>query len=174
MRNTRPASVSAMRRPIRSNSFVSCRASSAAIAWLTTMVGKRFGRSFALEQGGGHKFDPHHAHHPVFPNRGNRRRSKRGRFCGDLAAYFQRSRSLGWIFGLRSLHPKIPFPATEFGTATDQPAFGDRLLRGELRAASKPIADLIRALRTVGSILRERRGAARHQCREANDLRPRL
>src|SRR5260370_36152355 len=30
--------------------------------------------------------------HPVFPNRGNRRRSKRGRFCGDLAAYFQRSR----------------------------------------------------------------------------------
>ena len=58
MRNTRPASVSAMRRPIRSNSFVSCRASSAAIAWLTAMVGKRFGRGFALEQGGGHKFDP--------------------------------------------------------------------------------------------------------------------
>src|SRR5258708_33633134 len=36
-------------------------------------------------------------HHPVFPNRGNRRRSKRGRFCGDLAAYFQRSRSLQTI-----------------------------------------------------------------------------
>ena len=33
-------------------------------------------------------------HHPVFPNRGNGRRSQRGRFCGDLAAYFQRSRSL--------------------------------------------------------------------------------
>src|SRR5260370_9174875 len=33
-------------------------------------------------------------HHPVCPNRGNRPRSKRGRFCGDLAAYFQRSRSL--------------------------------------------------------------------------------
>src|SRR5258705_1904970 len=40
-------------------------------------------------------------HHPVFPNRGNRRRSKRGRFCGDLAAYFQRSQSLPTITGSR-------------------------------------------------------------------------
>src|SRR5713226_9660229 len=84
MRNTRPASVSAMRRPIRSNSFVSCRASSAAIAWLTAMVGKRFGRSFALEQGGGHKFDPHHAHHPVFANRTFPIRLRIGRFGGDF------------------------------------------------------------------------------------------
>ena len=38
----------------------------------------------------------------------------------------------------------------------------------------KPIADLIRGFRTVGSIPPERRGAARHRCREANDLRPRL
>src|ERR1700676_1856909 len=33
-------------------------------------------------------------HHPVFPNRGNRLRSKRGRFCGDPVTYFQGFRSL--------------------------------------------------------------------------------
>jgi hypothetical protein len=43
---------------------------------------------------GSMQFGPDRLHHPVFPNRGNRRRSKRRRFCGDLAAYFQRSRSL--------------------------------------------------------------------------------
>src|SRR5260221_179968 len=37
-------------------------------------------------------------------------------------------------------------------------------------SASKPIADSIRGFRTVGSIPPERRGVARHRCREANDL----
>ena len=41
----------------------------------------------------------------------------------------------------------------------------------EIRAASEASADSIRGLRTVGSIPRERRGVAPHQCREANDLR---
>jgi hypothetical protein len=27
----------------------------------------------------------------------------------------RQQRSLGWIFGLQSLHPKIPFPALNFG-----------------------------------------------------------
>ena len=55
--------------------------------------------------------------------------------AGILDAYFQRSRSLPTItvsrgiFGLRSLHPKIPFPATEFRTATDQPALGNWVCR---------------------------------------------
>src|SRR5260370_19580644 len=40
---------------------------------------------------GGSQFGPDRLHHPVFPNRENRPRSKRGRFGGDLAAYFQRS-----------------------------------------------------------------------------------
>ena len=44
----------------------------------------------------------------------------------------------------------------------------------EIRAASEASADSIRGLRTVGSIPRERRGVARHQCRGANDLRPLL
>src|SRR5580693_8564036 len=44
----------------------------------------------------------------------------------------------------------------------------------EIRAASEASAGSIRGLRTVGSIPRERRGVAPHQCREANDLRPRL
>jgi hypothetical protein len=129
---------------------------------------------------GSRQFGPDHLHHPVFPNRGNRRRSKRGRFCGDLAAYFQRSWSLPTLTvsrvnsGLQSPHPKIPFLATGFRDGTDQPALGNRQLRRELRAASGPIAGSIRALRTVGSIPRERRGVARHQCRGANDLRPQL
>jgi len=38
----------------------------------------------------------------------------------------------------------------------------------------KPIADSIRGVRTARSIPRERRGAVRHQCRGADDLRPRL
>src|SRR5258708_4487561 len=46
---------------------------------------------------GGSQFGPDRLHHPVFPNCGNRRRSKRGRFGGDLAAHFQRSRSLPTI-----------------------------------------------------------------------------
>ena len=33
------------------------------------------------------------------------------------------------MFGLQSLHPKIPFPATEFRDGTDQPALGNRLPR---------------------------------------------
>src|SRR5258706_5838924 len=33
-------------------------------------------------------------HHPVCPNRGNHRRSKRGRFCGDSSCLFLSSRSL--------------------------------------------------------------------------------
>jgi hypothetical protein len=37
--------------------------------------------------------------------------------------------SLGWILGLQSLHPKIPFPATEFRTATDQLALGNWVCR---------------------------------------------
>ena len=41
----------------------------------------------------------------------------------------------------------------------------------EIRAASEASADSIRGLRTVGSIPRERRGVAPHQCRGANDLR---
>src|SRR5258706_16085434 len=45
----------------------------------------------------GLRFDPYKPHHPVFPNCGNRRRLKRGRFCGDLAACFERSRSLRTI-----------------------------------------------------------------------------
>src|SRR5712675_38679 len=43
---------------------------------------------------GGWQFGPFRLHHPVFPNRRICRRSKRGRFCGDLAAYFQHPRSL--------------------------------------------------------------------------------
>ena len=59
-------------------------------------------------------------HHPVFPNRGNRRRSEIGRFCGDLDAYFQRSRSLptfncllgGFLaFSLRSQKFRSPRPS---------------------------------------------------------------
>src|SRR3981189_3061859 len=46
---------------------------------------------------GGWQFGPFRLHHPVFPNRGNRRRSEIGRFCGDLAAHFRRSRSLPTI-----------------------------------------------------------------------------
>ena len=118
MRNTRPASVSAMRRPIRSNSFVSCRASSAAIAWLTAMVGKRFGRGFALEQGGGHKFDPHHAHHPVLPNPGDFPLSSDRRFVPEFAlaapapfGLCERPLSLAVILGPLSPHPEIPFLA---------------------------------------------------------------
>jgi hypothetical protein len=38
-------------------------------------------------------------------------------------------RSLRLVLGLRSLHPKIPFPATEFRDRTDQTALGNRLLR---------------------------------------------
>jgi hypothetical protein len=46
---------------------------------------------------GSWQFGPDGLHHPVFPNRANGRRSRRGRFCGDLAAYFQRFRSLPTI-----------------------------------------------------------------------------
>src|SRR5258708_24414008 len=42
----------------------------------------------------GHRFDPYKPHHPVCPNRGNHRRSKRGRFCGDSSRLFLSSRSL--------------------------------------------------------------------------------
>ena len=59
----------------------------------------------------------------------------------------------------------------EFRGGTDEPAPGNRLLRC---AASEFIAGSIRAFRTVGSIPRELRGAARRRCREANDLRLRL
>src|SRR5260221_13689533 len=69
---------------------------------------------------------------------------------------------------------KFRSPRLNFGTEADRPALGNRLLRCDFRAASEPIAASIRALRTVGSIPREHCGAARHQCREANDLRPRL
>ena len=36
----------------------------------------------------GNQFEPYCLHHPVFPNHENSCRSKRGRFCGDLAACF--------------------------------------------------------------------------------------
>jgi hypothetical protein len=132
MRNTRPASVSAMRRPIRSNSFVSCRASSAAIAWLTAMVGKRFGRGFALEQGGGHKFDPHHAHHPVLPKPQIPAPPLNRPFLWGFSLVSFRSFRL-WRhfavsqpdFSLASLHPKIPFPASGFSTARSRSAAGN-------------------------------------------------
>jgi hypothetical protein len=76
----------------------------------------------------------------------------------------------GRLLGLRSLHPKIPFLTTEFRDGTARPTLGN----SELRAASEPIANSIRGFRTVGSIPWERRGAARHRCREANDLQRRL
>ena len=132
MRNTRPASVSAMRRPIRSNSFVSCRASSAAIAWLTAMVGKRFGRGFALEQGGGHKFDPCRAHHPVLPKPQIPAPPLNRPFLWGFSLVSFRSFRL-WRhfavsqpdFSLASLHPKIPFPASGFSTARSRSAAGN-------------------------------------------------
>ena len=39
----------------------------------------------------------------------------------------RQSPPFGWIFGLQSPHPKIPFLATEFRNGTDQPALGNRL-----------------------------------------------
>ncbi len=183
MRNTRPASVSAMRRPIRSNSFVSCRASSAAIAWLTAMVGKRFGRSFALEQGGGHKFDPHHAHHPVLPKPQIPAPPLNRPFLWGFSLVSFRSFRL-WRhfavsqpdFSLASLHPKIPFPASGFSTARSRSAAGNFWVwrpKATFRTRSIIIADSIQGLRTVGSILPEHHEVARLQYRAANDLRPR-
>jgi hypothetical protein len=61
-----------------------------------SVPGSRFGDWFD-DCVGSKQFGPDRLHHPVFPNRGNRRRSKRGRFCGDLVIYFQRSRSLPTI-----------------------------------------------------------------------------
>jgi hypothetical protein len=120
-------------------------------------------------------------HHPVFPNRGNPSRSKRGRFCGDLGAYFQRSRSLLTIVVSRvnfwppvsASKNSVPRRLTLGRQLTSRRGRGSSE-RGELRPASKPIADSIRGFRTVGSIPREHREAARHQCRGANDLRPQL
>jgi hypothetical protein len=51
---------------------------------------------------------------------------------------------------------KSSFPATEFRTATDQPALGNRLLRSEVQTASEPIAGSIRALRTISAATRKR------------------
>ena len=144
-----------------------------------SVPGASFGDWFDLCVGS-MQFGPDRLHHPVFPNRGNRPRSKRGRFCGDLVAYLQRSRSLPTITVSR-VNSWPPVSASKNSVPGDwilgrnRPADArDRLLRCELRAASGPIAGSIRALRTVGSIPRERRGVARHQCRGANDLRPQL
>src|SRR5260370_16802872 len=106
-------------------------------------------------------------HHPVFPNRGNRRRSEMGSVWGDVAAYFQRCRSLVALTVSRAdfwspvSASKNSVPG-DWISAPNQP--GPRelgLLRSELRAAFGPIADSIRGFRTVGSIPRERRGSAR-------------
>src|SRR6266404_3692233 len=88
----------------------------------------------------GHRFDPYKPHHPVFPNRGNRRRSKRGRFCGDLAAYSQRSRSLPTITVSRvDFWPPVSAPKNSVpgGRGSESRGLGNRLLRKELRAASE-------------------------------------
>jgi hypothetical protein len=128
---------------------------------------------------GGWQFGPFRLHHPVFPNRGNRRRSKRGRFCGDLAAHFPRFRSLPTI----TVSPVDFWPPVSasrnsvpgdlnFGRQLTSRQSELGLLRTELRAASEAIADSIRGFRIVGSIRLERRATVRLRCLSAAALRP--
>src|SRR5712671_2165042 len=73
-------------------------------------------------------FDPSCLHHPVSPNRRNRRRSETWLFLRGYSPVSFRSfgfcgqwRSLKTIFGLRSLHAKIPFPAAGLRAANGGP-----------------------------------------------------
>ena len=109
-------------------------------------------------------------HHPVFPNRGNRRRSKRGPFLRGSCRLFSMFPVSADKNGLSGGFWASGLCIQKFRSRRQgfrEPALGNRLLRCELRAASKPIADSIRGFRTAGSIPREHRVVVRPQCRDA-------
>jgi hypothetical protein len=108
-----------------------------------SVPGSRFGDWFD-DCVGSMQFGPDRLHHPVFPNRGNRRRSKRGRFCGDLAAYFQRSRSL----------PTITVSRVDFWppvSASKNSVPGDRISDGNLPGGARGSSAEKRGSSSVGT-----------------------
>jgi hypothetical protein len=157
-----------------------------------SVPGSRFGDWFD-DCVGSMQFGPDSLHHPVLRNRKSLRRLRIGRFCGDFRGYRSALSVSGDPCGLsgrflasRLCIQKFRSPRRGFDESRLDPDrralhFLDtksNQIQGvmvdiitEIRAASEASADSIRGLRTVGSIPREHRGVARHQCRGANDLR---
>jgi hypothetical protein len=133
-------------------------------------------------QGDGFVSDCAH-HHPVPPNCRFPDRLKTGRLCGDFRRFRSALSVSGDPCGLsgRFLPPvsasknSVPRGRVLTANAGRLPEILGVLeaKSGSFRARLVVIADLIRALRTAGSILREHRATVRLRCRVANGLRPR-
>jgi hypothetical protein len=123
-------------------------------------------------------------HHPVLRNHKSPDRLQMGRFCGDFGRYRPALSVSGDACGLfrpilasRLCIRKFRSPRRASAASTVRQTWEHWEFReaksAPFRARPGIIADLIRGLRTAGTILPGHHEGARLQCRAASDLRPR-